>query len=139
MTSFTETSSWQAWVDFCREADSAREEFDPDEANCAITTWGRSLGDITMKEAVEVEHPHYHSGMSFLWFVMNVMDHVPASLREGMLLQVCKDPPIAAMAYRYAHASLSEREKRIVWDAFEGEMPSMRATLLEQIGEPQDG
>lgn len=137
MTTFTENSPWQDWVDFCREIDSAREGFDPDEAHCAITTWARGLGDVTFAEAVR-STPDWQAAQTMLWFTWNAFGHVPATLREDMLRMVTFEPPLAAIAYRMAHKKLTEAEKRILWDAFESAMPVMREKLASEIGEPQD-
>lgn len=142
MTSFTENSSWQAWVDFCREMDSTREGFDPDETSCTITSWGRSLGDVTIAEAVALMPARGLKGSeeigSALWIVQHAFDVFPSSLRAKLLAVLTIDPPFAALAYRHAKG-LTEQEKRILWDSFADWMPNMRETLAREIGEPQDG
>lgn len=139
MSAFTAKSSWQAWVDFCREVDSSREGFDPDEANCSITSWVRSLGDITIADAVAMM-PKDRAGSlgSALWIVRNALDAFPETLRIDLLRVLTADPPFSALAYRHAKG-LTEPERRVLWDAFALTMPNMRDRLAREIGEPQDG
>lgn len=135
---FTAKSSWQAWVDFCRE----RGPVDPDENACGVNVWSRDIGDVTIAEAVALMPKRGLKGSeeigTALWIVQHALDVFPATLRADLLSVVTIDPPLAAIAYRHAKG-LTEPEKRILWDAFAPTMPNMRETLAHEIGEPQDG
>lgn len=138
MTTFTANSSWQAWVDFCRQ----RGPVDPDENACGVNVWSREIGEVTMAEAIAAMPARGIKGAdeiaTALWIVQHAFDVFPIALRADLLAVLTIDPPLAAIAYRHARG-LTEPEKRILWNAFADWMPNMRETLAIEIGEPQDG
>ncbi len=136
MSDFTESSPWQSWVDFCREVDSRREDFDPDESQCPITSWGRSLGDVSFADAI-----HGASGDAAVrachWFVLNVWSDVPPDLKAAMIEIIAHEPPMAAITYQHG-AGLAADERLVLWQAFEGHMPVTRNKLIQR-GEAPNG
>lgn len=135
---FTAKSSWQSWVDFCRE----RGPVDPDEMACGVNVWSREIGDVTIAEAVALMPKRGIKGSdeigTALWIAQHAFDVFPAGLRTDLLAVLTMDPPLAAIAYRRAKG-LTEKEKRILWDSFADWMPNMRDALAREIGEPNDG
>lgn len=129
MSDFTESSPWQSWVDFCREVDSRREGFDPDESRCPITSWGRSLGDVSFADAI-----HDASGDAAVrachWFVINVWRDVPSGLKAAMIEIIAQEPPMAAITYQHG-AGLAADERLVLWNAFSNVMPVTRDKLIK--------
>lgn len=134
MSSFTESSSWQDWVDYCRGVDSQREGFDPDESNCPITSWGRSLGDVTFANAIRGASGELAVRACY-WFVVNVWNDVPVSLKADVLAIISTEPPIAAIAYQHAE-TITESERIFLWNAFSDVMPVTRGKLVQMGGAP---
>lgn len=134
MPAFTEDSPWQDWVTFCRQTDSARPDFDPDERNCPVTTWARSRGEITLGAAVRRGRGH-QAIQAMLWILTTVLDRLPETLRAPALRVVAQDPPMAAWLYGRG-LPLSEIEKHILWDAFAETMPVTREKAARLIGAP---
>ncbi|MBX3580850.1 MAG: hypothetical protein KF810_03000 [Rhizobiaceae bacterium] len=139
MTTFTANSSWQEWVDFCREVDSTREGFDPVEENCSLVIWARGLGDITLAEAIRGPCQDWQGSRAWTWAVTIAWDQVPQALKAEVLAVIGIEPPMAALTYERMTNHLTEPEKRILWDAFAPAMSVMREKLAREIGEPQDG
>ncbi len=136
MSDFTESSPWQDWVDFCREVDSRREDFDPDEGRCPITSWGRSLGDVSFADAL-----HGASGDAAVrachWFAINVWGDVPSGLKATMLAIIAQEPPVAAITYQHGTA-LTADERLMLWQAFAEHMPVTRNKMIQR-GEMPNG
>jgi len=110
-------SPWQDWVSYCRELDSVNEDFDPVEENCPVVMWARSLGDITLKEAVTKHCRNYYGGRAWGWAITLTYHKIPRTLVDSVLYCICENVPAAYMVYRDMDDVLNDYQKRILWYA----------------------
>lgn len=135
MTIFTENSLWQDWVDYAHE----KGPVDPDPDSCSVSVWSRSLGDITLAEAVALMDPSRDDQYrTALWIAVHALDEWPSSQRLPLLTVIAADPPRAAIVFEAAHAALTEPERRLLWDAVAVNMPVATSRLGRTLGEPKD-
>lgn len=100
MTNFTASSRWQDWIDHCRTIDRRRADFDSNEENCPITRWGRSLGDISIEEAITPGRGEALEGRdAFLWFLMHTYLDLPVPMRSIVVDSVVANQHHAAVAW----------------------------------------
>lgn len=112
--------NWQAWVDACREHDSTREGFDPDESACQTVMVARGVGEEkTIRQALVELSQGGDSGnlMALRWSIMNMWEEMSNELQDEFLFSVTNNPQACAAIYQ-THERMTSRQYSILWVAF---------------------
>ncbi|EKF44079.1 hypothetical protein NA8A_00015 [Nitratireductor indicus C115] len=125
---FTILDPWQDWVTACRDADSSREGFDPDEGNCQITTFSRSVGEVTIEEALRSMESidDARKIMALRWSIMNMWGAMSPALQDLFLWSISSSPQTCAAIYS-AHDGMTPAHYGVLWNSFKDVMTVVAA------------